>query len=1286
MGVFFIAILLKTNLLHTLFSATLLFLSRIIIFTSYQSHIMQLRRLLLAFVVLFAFGNNASLSQTVCLDNGQNPSSAFPVCGSSAFVQSNVNLCGNFPVPVKPCLGDGYTYTDINPYWYKFTCFKTGTLSLYVNPNDTTDDYDWQLFDITGHNPSDVYTDSSLIVCCNWSGNPGRTGADSTGTAIFNCGGYGYPNISAMPTIIIGHQYLLLVSHFTNTQSGYSLSFGTGGGTAVITDTLPPNLSTVALKCSGSAIGIRLNKPMLCNTLATNGGDFTITTNPTIDSVVGHGCKYGFDMDSLTIYLAAPLDTGRYILITKLDSLGGEITDICGKEIPVGDSFYLYRTIALPTKLDSITTPLPCAPQQLQLVFDRPMLCDSVAPDGSQFAITGPSSVTIASATTNCDTNGLTSIIYVNLANPITVGGTYKITLKDGVNLTSLYNECSVATPPGESVTFYVEDKVSAAFNTNISYGCKNDTLITVFNGSGNPTDTSTTWRWYLGDSLVSTADTGFRILTFNPQLVQLFIANSACSDSSSQTFVPVDHSISVGFTIAADTICSNSQASFTDTSTGSIVSWQWNFGGGNTSTLQDPPPQTYPTIDSTATYQASLVAINVVGCHDTASHPITVLSAKPAVVDSVRIDTCGTQSIHFFFNKPIQCSSVDSNGANFTLVKLVGPKQDTIPIVNAEVISCANNLGEEVEVNLGFEVGDQLELFIHSDSIGNRILNECNVAVADTSFLFSTSYTIAADFYDSILVGCKTDTLYAFDSCKAATKWQWVFDSTQTSTSPTPVFVFTGTNPKMLYLKASNTYCSASDTFTIVPLPHSLTTAFSFQDTACPLLAAFSNQTVGKVIGWQWNFGNGDTSKELTPPAINYPLLDTFKTYPVSLIARDSFGCIDTSNKTITIKPGAPALIDTIVPLPCSPKFVELTFNNSYLCSSLSADGSNFLIAGPSNVVIDSAAGVCKAGLSDTVKLFLASPIVVSGIYNVKIQKASNGTELVNGCNIPSPLGDALNFKALDAVDATFDPIVQYGCKVDTITFFHNSLNGIDQWNWTFISSNDTTYSTQQDTTIFYTDFSPKKVELTVSNNICSDTKDTTITLLNDTDIISPAFVIEKQDDGTIQATDFLCPNEAAIFKDASTGIIHSWYWNFGNGQTSTQQDPPTQAYLIGDSIVNYLVSLTITGDYCTDTTYRYLKVIPNCYIAVPSAFTPSATFNNYLYPLNAWKAGNLVFRVFDRWGQLVFETSDWTIKWDGRIHGSQPIVGTYVWTLDYTDHDTQQPIHEKGTTVLIR
>ena len=87
-----------------------------------------------------------------------------------------------------------------------------------------------------------------------------------------------------------------------------------------------------------------------------------------------------------------------------------------------------------------------------------------------------------------------------------------------------------------------------------------------------------------------------------------------------------------------------------------------------------------------------------------------------------------------------------------------------------------------------------------------------------------------------------------------------------------------------------------------------------------------------------------------------------------------------------------------------------------------------------------------------------------------------------------------------------------------------------------------------------------------------------------------------------------------------------------------------------------------------------------------MPSAFTPNNDgLNDFLYPLNAYKATNLVFKVFNRWGQLVFATNDWTKKWDGTIGGVPQTTAVYIWMLTYKD-ENQKQVFLKGTTTLIR
>ena len=164
-------------------------------------------------------------------------------------------------------------------------------------------------------------------------------------------------------------------------------------------------------------------------------------------------------------------------------------------------------------------------------------------------------------------------------------------------------------------------------------------------------------------------------------------------------------------------------------------------------------------------------------------------------------------------------------------------------------------------------------------------------------------------------------------------------------------------------------------------------------------------------------------------------------------------------------------------------------------------------------------------------------------------------------------------------------------------------------------------------------------------------------------------------------------CPRDVVSFTDSSKGALVQWAWDFGNGVTFSGATAPPLVYTFDNAPVDYTVRLVVTDTAgCTNAVSHVVKAVNNCFIAVPSGFTPDGDgHNDYLYPLNAWKATDLLFRVYNRRGEMVFETRDWTKKWDGRVNGQLQPSGVFVWVLDYIDADGQRKT-TKGTTVLVR
>ena len=585
---------------------------------------MCLKSIIGFFLVFFV---SRQVNSQTCTTLGQNPSTAFPVCGTTDFSQTTVPYCGGKAIP-GICSRDGIT--DLNPFWYKFTCYKAGTLGFLITPNDLNDDYDWEIFDITNHNPNDVYSDVSMFVDCNWSGLKGLTGASSAGTSLQNCAGVGFPTFSAMPNLRLGHDYLLLISHFTIftlSQNGYKLSFG--GGSASITDPLSPDVVDATSSCDATKITVRLNKKMKCSSVAANGSDFTISPSiSSITSASGIGCSSAFDMDSVMLTLNNPLPPGNYTVTIKNGTDGNTLLDNCDEEVAPGRNIPLVILPLLPTPMDSLT-PVACAPTSLQLVFKKNIQCNTIAADGSDFKVTGPSPVTVTAATGNC-ANGLSGIINVILSGAIVNKGIYKITLAQGTDGNTIIDECGQQTPAGVSLNFAVSDTVSADFSYQVFAGCKEDTVNFFHNGRNGVNK----WMWqldYLGTSIQQNVTSYFN--NYGDKKITLSVTNGVCSDTITKT-ISLGDQLQAAFEVT-NLLCPEDSGTFANNSTGNITNYFWDFGDGQTDFSKTPLPVHYPVLSQEKIYPVRLIVESSAGCFDTAINNLKVLKSCYIAVPS---------------------------------------------------------------------------------------------------------------------------------------------------------------------------------------------------------------------------------------------------------------------------------------------------------------------------------------------------------------------------------------------------------------------------------------------------------------------------------------------------------------------------------------------------------------------------------------------------------------------------------------------------------------------------
>jgi len=572
-----------------------------------------LKAVLLAYLIVFPFyGWSQSFPA-----KGQFPATAFPLCGKDTVRQPAVPLGFSTSIRVSEC----DLYPDMNPFFYAFTCYQSGTLEFDITPGDPSDDYDWMLFDITGYLPGVIYVDTSRVVNGNRSAVPGPTGARNDGVSSANCSSSASENVSPYtksPDLIQGHYYILLVSHPADAQSGYTLSFG---GTAVINDPALPHLLSVVPRCDKLTLTVGITKFVRCSSLAADGSDFTIlSSSGSITKAVGLNCSPQFDFDYLELTLSNPLPPGNYTLMINNGSDGNTLEDDCGSQAPEGDKIDFFVSTALPS-LDSIVAPT-CQPAKLQLVFSTPIKCSTIAADGSDFKILGYSPVEISKAESVCAGN-LTSSIMLTLKSPIVADGNYQVFLVQGTDGNTISNECDSMALAGSAISFEIKGAVSAAFDYTIGYGCTYDTI----NLHYSPANGVNQWYWntdFLWTS--SLPDTSILENIFGLKNIQHIVSNGFCSDTVSE-IINLDNLLTAAFK-APDKVCPKGIIAFNNISVGNIISYHWDFGDGTSSTEQVPPDHAFPETRQGITYRVKLIVQDNLGCQDTAISEITKLQS----------------------------------------------------------------------------------------------------------------------------------------------------------------------------------------------------------------------------------------------------------------------------------------------------------------------------------------------------------------------------------------------------------------------------------------------------------------------------------------------------------------------------------------------------------------------------------------------------------------------------------------------------------------------------------
>jgi gliding motility-associated-like protein len=251
-----------------------------------------------------------------------------------------------------------------------------------------------------------------------------------------------------------------------------------------------------------------------------------------------------------------------------------------------------------------------------------------------------------------------------------------------------------------------------------------------------------------------------------------------------------------------------------------------------------------------------------------------------------------------------------------------------------------------------------------------------------------------------------------------------------------------------------------------------------------------------------------------------------------------------------------------------------------------------------------------------------------------------------------------------------------QIGCAPFTVAFWDSTItDGQVIYNWDFgdgVLSNDSN--------AVYTYANPGTYDLNLTIWFIEGCTDTITVSYDDFITVYPsptsAFVADPTN-ATIYTSNIEITDLAA---DPSDDIITS----MGDGSIYYNQAQFSHSYSdTGWFEVEHVVINTFD---CPDTSKATIRINPETLIFVPNAFTPDGDGKNEIFFATAVGIKEFSFKIFNRWGEVLFETTDPSSGWDGmHPNGKEAIQGVYTWTV-FAKGQNDKLIEKRGHLSLLR
>ena len=493
------------------------------------------------------------------------------------------------------------------------------------------------------------------------------------------------------------------------------------------------------------------------------------------------------------------------------------------------------------------------------------------------------------------------------------------------------------------------------------------------------------------------------------------------------------------------------------------------------------------------------------------------------------------------------------------------------------------------------------------------------------------------------------------------------------------------------------------------------------------PLSTSFKDSSITPVLKWNWKFGDGITSNSQHPTHVyTNPGI-----YSVQLTTTNYAGCSDTLNKINYIEidgPNGSITYDSdTLCIPQKVIFKHQLKNTAYFVCNY---GDGNIISYNYSTNKDSLIHTYQQGgnLQPSIQLLDGSgcsytipqlPIIQSDSINANFE--TTDSIICDKFNIPFTNTSRSTFKSLflwdfgngdtstlkspifsylkdSSYEITLTQISPLGC-IDSIKKSIRVLNS--PLPNLHINNNNYCIPSESDIKIKFnsSSFVADSVYLLIDDVFfLGDSINKTITTEGNHDF---KYVIKYgsgacEVDSLIQKTFYKWPiadfkyspsnnsmDEPVIYFNNNSLNSDSWVWDFDDYDSSTSENPGHNFKVQGVYNIS-LIANNFGG--CADTVIKKVSIAPYNFVKLPSAFSPNGDSRNETFGI--LRAGELEiqeFKIFNRWGNLMFETNDKTKRWNGKRNGIDQASGTYIYYIK-GNNKKGELIEIKGNFSLLR